>query len=190
MNDSVLKPTTNSLKRTRGRPKTQRLDKDLGTKELQQKRQFLYGDRHEQACKSSPSLDLLYHHRVLTEQEYEAGKAYYRLSQQALQGMVLRPKNTSCLANLDNVSKGNVFNPEDYLCDHGLQKLKQWRRLEGYLKGKNPLFPNLLYQLIIKQQLKKAFFMGGQSLPELKLFKKGLEALYLYLKTLSFKQNL
>jgi hypothetical protein len=173
--------------RKRGRPKLERSLKDLGTLELQTKRQLLYGAHHQDICRSSPSLDLLYHHQVITAKQYEAGKLYYLLSQEALRGMTVKPPSSSCLANLHEIHAFSPWEDSASPSRYTLRKLKQWKRLEGYLGALDPKLPAFLYRVLVEQQLEKKLFSPtkeNQTIQEVHLLQNALEKLSHYFKFL------
>lgn len=173
--------------RKRGRPKLEKPLKDLGTLEFQAKRQFLYGAKHADVCKNSPSLDLLYHHQVITEKHYEAGKLYYLLSQEAIRGMAVKPSLKSCVANLHEIRHFCPWEGAASVSGHTLRKLKQWRRLENYLASLDPKLPVFLYRVLVEQKLEKKLFSPrerDQAIQETKLLQNGLEKLSHYFQFL------
>ncbi|MGL5785081.1 MAG: hypothetical protein ACRCYZ_06500 [Alphaproteobacteria bacterium] len=173
--------------RKRGRPKLEKPLKDLGTLEFQTKRHLLYGAHHPDVCKSSPSLDLLYHHQVITEKQYEAGKLYYLLSQEAVRGMAVKPPSKSCLVNLHEVRHFCPWEDTFSISRHTLRKLKQWRRVEAYLGSLDTKLPAFLYRVLVEQKLEKKLFSSKedpQTIQEIRFLQNGLEKLSHYFQFL------
>ncbi|MGL4371882.1 MAG: hypothetical protein ACRCTK_04430 [Alphaproteobacteria bacterium] len=180
-------PSLKTPWRKRGRPKLEKPLKDLGTLEFQTKRHLLYGAHHPDICKSSPSLDLLYHHQVITERHYEAGKRYYLLSQEAVQGMAVKPTSKSCLANLHEIRHFCPWEGTAPVSAYALRKLKQWRRVENYLASLDPKLPIFLYRVLVEQKLEKKLFApreGDETIQDIKLLQSGLEKLSHYFQFL------